>query len=117
MKIKSFRKNLLKKLPINDENQKILNRRIKKLRRDPKGFLKASFEKRSEAVKEFLPIKYSSDKKYTIITAAYNSEKYLEDYFVSIVSQSLKFEESIKIICVDDGSTDQTANIIKKWQP
>ena len=116
MKIKSFRKNLLKKLPINDENQKILNRRIKKLRRDPKGFLKASFEKRSEAVKEFLPIKYSSDKKYTIITAAYNSEKYLEDYFVSIVSQSLKFEESIKIICVDDGSTDQTANIIKKWQ-
>ena len=116
MKIEDIGRNLLKKLPINNESQKVLNRRIKKLRRDPKGFLEASFEKRSEAVKEFLPIKYNSDRKYIVITAAYNSEKYLEDYFLSIVRQSLKFEKNIKIICVDDGSTDQTAHIIKKWQ-
>lgn len=116
MKIRNIEKNVINKLPISDESKNILTRRIKKLRRDPKGFLESSFEKRSGIIKDALPIRYNSSRNYTIITAAYNSEKYLEDYFRSITNQSLKFKNNIKIICVDDGSTDRTAEIIKRWQ-
>lgn len=101
---------------INENEKKVLFRRVKKLKRDPKGFLSSSFKKRSNMVKEALPIRYNSSRNYTVITAAYNSEKYLDDYFCSIINQSLKFKGNINIICVDDGSTDDTAEIIKKWQ-
>ena len=53
---------------------------------------------------------------YTIISAVYNVERYLDKYFKSIVKQSLNFEENINIILVDDGSTDNSATIIKKWR-
>lgn len=58
----------------------------------------------------------SGHNKYTIVSAVYNVEKYLEEYFESIVHQTLKFEEHIHIIMVDDGSPDDSANIIKRWQ-
>lgn len=54
--------------------------------------------------------------KYSIITPAYNMEKYLDCYFESLVSQSLNFEENIQVIIVDDGSTDRTAEIAKRWE-
>lgn len=116
MKIKDIEENFFHKLPVSNENKKIIKRRINKLKRDPKGFIESSYNKRSKILKESLPIKHSSKKKYTIITAVYNSEKYLEDYFKSIINQSLKFKKHIKILCVDDGSTDQSAKIIEKWQ-
>ncbi|MEA2019418.1 MAG: glycosyltransferase family 2 protein [Campylobacterota bacterium] len=53
---------------------------------------------------------------YSIITAVYNTEKYLDNYFKSITTQSLDFEKYIHIILIDDGSTDDSANIIKKWK-
>lgn len=55
------------------------------------------------------------NKKYTIISATYNVERYLDKFFKTIVAQSLIFEKYICIIIVDDGSTDNSQNIIKKW--
>ncbi|MBX1598443.1 glycosyltransferase family 2 protein, partial [Campylobacter jejuni] len=46
----------------------------------------------------------------------YNVEKYLDDFFKSIINQRLDFKSNIYLICVDDGSTDNSANIIKKYQ-
>ena len=53
---------------------------------------------------------------YSVVTAVYNVEKYLETYFKSIITQTLNFEDHIYLIMIDDGSTDDSAKIIKKWQ-
>lgn len=67
-------------------------------------------------VRKRIPIKYKSSNQFSIVSACYNVSSYLDDFFKSIVSQSLSFKKHIQIICVDDGSTDNTAEIIKKWQ-
>jgi glycosyltransferase involved in cell wall biosynthesis len=48
----------------------------------------------------------------TMITAVYNGEKYLEATIRSIVEQSYP---NLEYIVVDDGSTDGTAEIIRKY--
>ena len=51
--------------------------------------------------------------KISIILPVYNVAPYLEETFQSIIQQSLK---EIEIITVNDGSTDNSEEIIKKWQ-
>lgn len=92
------------------------NKKLKKLLRDPKLFFKDMYAKRSIQVKKHLPIKYQGSNRYTIVSAVYNVAPYLDDYFNSIVKQSLDFKKYIHIILVDDGSKDESAEIIKKWQ-
>ena len=58
----------------------------------------------------------SGQNKYTVVSAVYNVEKYLEDFFQSMVNQTLKFEDHIYLILVDDGSPDNSSQIIQKWQ-
>lgn len=53
---------------------------------------------------------------YTIIAACYNVEKYLAEFFDSLIGQRLDFRNNVQLICVDDGSTDGTAAIIKAYQ-
>ena len=50
--------------------------------------------------------------KVSVIVPVYNSEKYLRDCLNSIVSQSLK---EIEIICVNDGSKDNSLSILKSF--
>ena len=50
---------------------------------------------------------------YEIITANYNNSKFLDDYFSSIICSSIKPK---KIIFVDDCSTDNSIEIVKKYQ-
>ncbi|MEA4957107.1 Undecaprenyl-phosphate 4-deoxy-4-formamido-L-arabinose transferase [bioreactor metagenome] len=50
--------------------------------------------------------------KVSVIVPVYNVEKYLEECLDSIVNQSLK---DIEIICVNDGSTDNSLNILEKY--
>lgn len=51
--------------------------------------------------------------KISIIIPVYNVEKYLPQCLDSIINQTLK---DIEIICIDDGSTDNSLNILKEYQ-
>jgi len=53
---------------------------------------------------------------YSIISAVYNVAPYLDDYFKSLTKQTLDFKKHIYLILVDDGSTDNSAEIIQAWQ-
>ena len=50
--------------------------------------------------------------KVSVIIPIYNVENYLEECLDSIVNQTLK---DIEIICVNDGSTDNSLDIINKY--
>jgi glycosyltransferase EpsH len=51
--------------------------------------------------------------KVSVIVPVYNGEKYLEQCLDSIQNQTLT---DIEIICVDDGSTDSSYEILEKYQ-
>ena len=51
--------------------------------------------------------------KISIIVPAYNSEKFIDNCIQSLVEQTV---EDIEIIIVDDGSVDNTPNLLKRWQ-
>lgn len=50
----------------------------------------------------------------SIVVPIYNVENYLEDCLESIVEQGFQ-EEELEVICVDDGSNDDSLNIAKKY--
>lgn len=50
--------------------------------------------------------------KVSVIIPVYNTEEYLQECLDSIVNQTLK---EIEIICVDDGSTDQSLQILHNY--
>lgn len=50
--------------------------------------------------------------KVSVIIPVYNAEKYLRQCLDSVVNQTLR---EIEIICVDDGSTDGSAEILKSY--
>lgn len=54
-----------------------------------------------------------SSPKISVIIPAYNVEKYLHQCLNSVIGQTLK---DIEIICIDDGSTDGSADILKEFQ-
>ncbi len=51
--------------------------------------------------------------KISVIIPVYNSAKYLEECLNSIVSQTLS---GIEILCINDGSTDKSAQILEKYR-
>lgn len=53
------------------------------------------------------------NKLISIIIPVYNSEKYLDDCIRSIVNQTYA---DIEVLLVDDGSTDSSGEICKKWE-
>ena len=52
-------------------------------------------------------------KKVSVIMPIYNVDKYLDRSIDSLLRQTL---EDIEIILIDDGSTDHSKEIIKKYQ-
>ena len=50
--------------------------------------------------------------KISVVITIYNKEKYLSECIDSIINQTLK---DIEIICVNDGSTDNSLSILKKY--
>lgn len=51
--------------------------------------------------------------KVSVIIPVYNAEKYLEKCLESLCRQTL---EQMEVICVDDGSTDSSPEILKRFQ-
>jgi CDP-glycerol glycerophosphotransferase (TagB/SpsB family) len=88
-----------------------------KLITKPHIFLRDYIKKKRHKFEHLVPKKrcYSSNS-YSVVSAVYNVEKYLDDYFKTLINQTLDFREHITLILVDDGSTDNSAKIIKKWQ-
>ena len=107
---------IVRKLPLSLVEKNKLIRRVNKLKKDPRGFLKGSYNKRILQVRNVIPIKYKSTNDFTVVSAVYNVEKYLEEYFKSLTKQSISFERHIKLILINDGSTDNSLKIINKWK-
>lgn len=51
----------------------------------------------------------------SIILPIYNVENYLEDCLNSIVHEVMPHKELVEIVCVDDGSTDNSFSIVKRF--
>ena len=49
----------------------------------------------------------------SVIIPVFNAEKYLEECLNSVIHQSL---EDIEIICINDGSSDNSLNILRKYE-
>ena len=54
----------------------------------------------------------TSEIKISIIIPCYNIEKYLNKCLMSLFDQTFK---DFEIICIDDGSSDDTLNILNKY--
>lgn len=58
---------------------------------------------------------YKSERKYTVISAVYRVENYINDMMFSLIHQTLDFKRSIQVILIDDGSDDRSSIICKLW--
>ncbi|MCL1989896.1 MAG: glycosyltransferase [Defluviitaleaceae bacterium] len=99
-------------LPVNDPNIKML-----------KFLVDTSVEelgvynpilRKDEAESEYVPernFRLNSELKISVIIPVYNSEKYIEETLRSVLNQSLL---DIEIICINDGSTDDSLEILNK---
>ncbi len=56
--------------------------------------------------------KKSNNVKITIIIPVYNCEKYLEQCLCSVLNQTIR---DLEIICINDGSTDNSVSIINRY--
>ena len=50
--------------------------------------------------------------KITVIIPVYNAEQYLKECLDSVLRQSLA---EIEVLCIDDGSSDGSAGILKEY--
>ena len=91
-------------------------RKLRKLVRNPKLFWADMLIKKNRKISNLMPKKMEGHDSYTIVSAVYNVSLYLDDFFKSLVDQRLDFTHNIYVVLVDDGSTDNSAEIIKKWQ-
>lgn len=51
--------------------------------------------------------------KISVIIPVYNGEKYLKECLDSILSQTMS---DIEVICINDGSTDDSLKILSEYQ-
>ena len=58
-------------------------------------------------------INSNNEPKISVIIPIYNMEKYLKECLNSVINQTLK---DIEIICVNDGSIDNSLTILKEYE-
>ncbi len=54
--------------------------------------------------------------KFSVVMPVYNVEQYLDESILSLVNQTIGFEKNIQLILVNDGSTDGSADVCKKYK-
>ncbi len=97
-----------------------LIRKAKKLKNNPKLFFS---DMRSNNKNKYKSLMLKKKNKlvengcnsYSVVSAVYNVDKYLDQFIKSIINQNLNFLCNIKLILVDDGSTDKSPEVINKW--
>lgn len=66
--------------------------------------------------KYFYPVEtHISKRRYSVVSAVYGVETYIDDMMSSLLRQTLDFKTCIQVILVDDGSIDGSADICKEW--
>lgn len=53
---------------------------------------------------------------FSVIIPVYNVEDYIDEAIESILNQTIGFKNNIQLVLVDDGSTDRSPEICKKYQ-
>ncbi|SAL00358.1 glycosyltransferase, group 2 family protein [Caballeronia pedi] len=99
-------------------------KKFRKLRRDPGKFIDDFIENRKRQFAELrgqpktssVAGSMKSTRRYSVVSAVYNVAPYLDEYFSSLFAQTLDFRDCIELVMVDDGSPDDSARIIRKWQ-
>lgn len=71
--------------------------------------------KEEKRLKGLTPGSYTAENRFTVVTAVYNVEDYLDDFFSALKEQTID-STAIHVVAVDDGSTDNSGDIIKRWQ-
>lgn len=61
-------------------------------------------------------VEFNYPYKFSIITAVYNVEQFLEEAIDSILNQTLSFERYVQLILIDDGSTDRSGEICDSYK-
>lgn len=97
-----------------------MNKKLKKLLNNPQLFIVDAAKNKLKTLRSnSTPARErrkSTGIRYSVISAVYGVEQYLEQYFNSMVKQTVNFTDSVELIMVDDGSLDGSAAIILKWQ-
>lgn len=93
--------------------------KLKNIMSDPSAFYMNDFAERMKSDRQDYNFgkstsdgRNSDNPSVSVIVPAYNIEKYIRQALDSIVRQSLS---DIEIICIDDGSTDNTLAIIQEY--
>ena len=58
---------------------------------------------------------YKAHASYSVVTAVYNVAPYLDEFFESLVAQTMGLS-ALQIVVVDDGSTDGSADVVESWR-
>lgn len=95
-----------------------IRRKGRKLVRDPGAFISDMIQNRVDAAQDrFWQLRgVRTSRRYSVVSAVYGVEAYLDDFFRSLEGQTVSFSDHIELIMVDDGSRDSSAAIIKAWQ-
>lgn len=95
----------------------MISRKLRKLKRNPRLFFEDMLKNNRSKINKSFDYKNidNGNFNYTVVSAVYGVEKYLNNYFKSITTQSLNFEKNITLIMVDDGSQDGSKKIIQEW--
>lgn len=94
-----------------------MSAKLRKFLKNPSGFTVDMARKklRVHPAGRVFSGRYKSTRRYSIVSAVYQVEKYLDNYLQSLANQTLSFEKNIELILVDDGSKDASADIARKW--
>lgn len=57
----------------------------------------------------------SHSPRFSIVSAVYNVERYLDEFIMSVESQTFPLDQ-VEVIVVNDGSTDSSPDIVEAWQ-